>query len=408
MLLLDNTIQNYAWGTRNGMAPLVGTTPSGQPEAELWVGTHPIAPSRVVGDPLGRSLADVIAEDPHRWLGPELADRGHRALPFLLKVLAVGEPLSIQAHPSEAQARRGFAREEEAGIPIDAANRTYRDPNAKPEALVALTDTWALCGFRNPDHAADLVDALGVADLAPLVNILRGRANDALAEAMAWLLGLEGDRRAAVAAATVQAAASLTAAGRNLDGGDEQDWFDPRSWVVELGRFHPGDPGCVAPLLCEVVHLEPDDAVHLPAGNLHAYLRGAGVELMSASDNVLRGGLTVKHIDVAELLEVVRFEPGVPDRPRRSNPRAGLTTWDCGEPTFSLAAVDPSPGGTTIATEGPALLLSTAGPVTVAGAERRLELSAGRAVFVPPDHGDLVVSGPGRLWWATVGTAAPR
>ena len=152
MLLLDNTIQNYAWGTRNGMAPLVGTTPSGQPEAELWVGTHPIAPSRVVGDPLGRSLADVIAEDPHRWLGPELADRGHRALPFLLKVLAVGEPLSIQAHPSEAQARRGFAREEEAGIPIDAANRTYRDPNAKPEALVALTDTWALCGFRNPDQ----------------------------------------------------------------------------------------------------------------------------------------------------------------------------------------------------------------------------------------------------------------
>jgi mannose-6-phosphate isomerase len=159
MLLLENPVQRYAWGRHDGMATLVGTPPSGGPEAELWVGAHPAAPSVVVDDPEGRSLAEVIAADPVRWLGTDLVDRGVTSLPFLLKVLAIGEPLSLQAHPSADQARAGFAREEAAGLALDAPERTYKDANAKPESLVAIRPTVALCGFREPTGAAVLIIA---------------------------------------------------------------------------------------------------------------------------------------------------------------------------------------------------------------------------------------------------------
>jgi mannose-6-phosphate isomerase len=397
MLLLHNTIQRYAWGRRNGMAELVGSEPTGGPEAELWVGAHPVAPSRVVDDPNGRTLAEVIAADPERWLGPDLVARGVTTLPFLLKVLAIGTPLSLQAHPSRDEARAGFRREEEAGIPRDAPERTYRDANAKPEALVALTDTWALCGFRTPQEAAHLLEPLGVAVLDPLRTVLVGGSGSALADALSWVLHLDGSERVAVAQAVA------TAARRCSSGAGS----DPYHWVVELARHHPGDPGCLAPILLHVLHLAPDEAVHLPAGNLHAYLCGAGVELMAASDNVLRGGLTPKHIDVDELLQVLRFDPGVPTPPVRAHPAPDLTTYDCGEDDFGLVAVDPSPAGTTISPRGPSLLLATGGPVRVLGPSGPVSIHGGAAAFVPPGHGELTVTGPGRLWWATVGRPLP-
>ena len=397
MLLLQNTIQRYAWGRHDGMAELVGSDPTGGPEAELWVGAHPVAPSRVVGDQAGRTLAEVIADDPERWLGAALVAGGVTTLPFLLKVLAIGEPLSLQAHPSRAEARAGFLREEEAGIPLDAAERTYRDANAKPESLVALTDTWALCGFRAPPEVVSLLEPLGVEALEPVVKALVGGAPATLGEALAWVLHLHGPERASVAEAVADAAASRSTGDR----------ADPYHWVVELARRHPSDPGCLAPLLLHVLHLAPDEAVHLPSGNLHAYLHGAGVELMAASDNVLRGGLTVKHIDVDELLHVLRFEPGVPAPPARTHPGPGLTVYDCAEDAFGLVAVDPQPSGTTIVPTGPSLLLATGGPVRVAGRSGSLSLHGGAAAFVPPGHEELAVSGPGRLWWATVGPALP-
>lgn len=397
MLLLHNTIQHYAWGRRNGMAELVGSAPTGGPEAELWLGAHPMAPSRVVGDPAGRTLDEVIAGDPTRWLGADLVDRGVTTLPFLLKVLAIGEPLSLQAHPSEEEARAGFRREEAAGIPVDDPVRTYRDANAKPESLVALTDTWALCGFRDPGEVADLLEPLGVVALEPVLKALAGGAPATLGEALAWVLHLHGPERAAVADAVADAAVRRSSGERS----------DPYHWVVELARRHPGDPGCLAPLLLHLLHLVPDDAVHLPAGNLHAYLAGAGVELMAASDNVLRGGLTVKHIDVDELLHVLRFEPGLPAPPARSHPAAGITTYDCGEESFGLVVVDPGPDGTTIVPTGPSLLLATGGPVQVTGPAGSLSIHGGAGAFVPPGTAPYLVEGPGRLWWATVGRALP-
>jgi len=397
MLLLRNRVRDYAWGAIDGLQPIVGSKPSGGPEAELWVGTHPSAPSVVVGDPQGRNLAEVVAADPSRWLGADLAAAGHTALPFLLKVLVIGSPLSLQAHPSSDQAQAGYDREEAAGIACDAPNRTYRDPSPKPESLVALRDTWVLCGFRPPAEAADLVAGLGVPALEPLHETLAGGDTDAFRTGLGWLLRLPGDDRHAVA----------TAVGAAVEAVDPTDRHDPRSWVRLLSAHHPGDPTSLAPLLLMVANLGAGDALHLPAGNLHAYLCGAGVEVMAASDNVLRGGLTPKHIDVEELLGVLRFEPGIPPGPRRAELGDGVVTYDAGEASFGLAVVQPGGEEIVVAPGGPSLLLATDGAVDVAGPDATLTIDHGDAAFVAPGEGPLTVSGPGRLWWATVGDALP-
>lgn len=397
MLLLRNHVRDYAWGPIDGLQAIVGSKPSGGPEAELWVGTHPSAPSAVVGDPHGRTLADVIAADPSRWLGPDLAAAGYTALPFLLKILVIGSPLSLQAHPSAEQAQAGYEREEAAGIAGDAPNRTYRDPSPKPEALVALRDTWVLCGFREPAQAADLVAGLQVPALEPLHETLAGGDLDAFRTGLAWLLRLPGDDRHAVATA-------VSAAVEAIDPTDRQD---PRSWVRRLAAQHPGDPTSLAPLLLMVANLGPGEALHLPAGNLHTYLSGAGVEVMAASDNVLRGGLTPKHIDVDELLAVLRFDPGIPPGPDRTELDDGVVTYDTGEGSFGLAVVQPDERQVVVSPRGPSLLLATDGAVDVAGPDGNLSIDHGDAAFVAPGEGPLAVSGRGCLWWATVGDALP-
>ena len=398
MLLLENQIQPYAWGSTDGIASIVGTAPSGGPEAELWIGTHPAAPSRVVGDPEGRTLAEVIASDPPRWLGPELAEQGFTALPFLLKVLAIGCPLSLQAHPSVDQARAGYAREDAAGIALDAPDRNYRDDGAKPEALVALQTTWAMCGFRTPVEAANLLAGLGVAELDPLVEALASEGADGVRTVLAWLLRLEGPARTAVADAVAASVSRFRS----------DDRTDPRWWVQRLVAAFPGDPTAVAPLLLNVVALDPGDAVHLPAGNLHAYLDGAGIEIMAASDNVLRGGLTPKHIDVDELLSVLRFDAGVPDAPVVAGVGDRLRTYDAGEDAFALAVVEPGDAPVSLDPAGPSLLLATGGAVTIEGPQGCETVDHGGAAFLAPGSGPWSVRGPGRLWWATTGDGLPR
>lgn len=401
MLLLENPVRDYAWGQVDGLALMLGTEPSGGPEAELWVGTHPGAPSRILGDAGDRTLAEVIAEDPPRWLGPELAAAGHTALPFLLKVLAIGTPLSLQAHPSAEQAAAGFAREEALGLADDAPERTYRDSNPKPEVLVALGPTWAMCGFRSAAAAADLVARLGLGALAPLVEHLRSGAAGGGAEAMRagleWILRLDPASGSAVAVAATEAAA--TCCGSSPE--------DPYAWLRSLARQYPNDPACLAALLLEIVELAPDDAVHLPAGNLHAYLSGAGIEVMAASDNVLRGGLTPKHVDIEELLTVLHFDAGTPPEPERRRVGPHVQVYDAGETQFALAVVDPADDTVEIEPARPSLLLASGGPVDVAGGGGGVVLDGGLAVFVAPGEGPLQVSGPGRLWWATTGDGLP-
>ena len=396
MLLLRNVIQPYAWGPIDGLAALVGSEPSGGHEAELWVGTHERGPSVVAaGRHEGQALAEVIARDPQRWLGPRLAALGCTALPFLLKVLAIGEPLSLQAHPSADQARIGFAREEAAGLAHDAPDRTYRDPNPKPEAMVALVETTILCGFREPVAAAELVAGLASPALDPLVAALRAGGSDGLRAAMSWLLHLDGVERDEVAAAASSAGA-----------GSAGDRADPRWWVRRLAADHPGDPACLAPLLLELMVLAPGQAVHLPAGNLHAYLAGAGVEVMAASDNVLRGGLTPKHVDVEGLLDVLRFQPGIPSPPVPVTVAPGVAVFDAGEAAFALTRVDPT-SDPAIEPVGPSVLLAVGGEVDIAGPDDGVSVGHGDAAYVAPGAGPLAVTGTGTLWWATVGDAAP-
>ena len=403
MLLLRNSVLPYAWGRTNGLAAIVGSSPSGGPEAELWVGTHPSAPSRVVGDPEDRTLAEVIASNPERWLGAELADKGLTSLPFLLKVLAVGSPLSLQAHPSDDQAQKGFARENAAGLPLTAASRTYRDASAKPEALVALTDTWAICGFREPEVSARLIRALGSDALRPLADALALGGPGALHDALSWVLHLEGQLRAVVADA-LAVVVNLPLIHEVAITEEDRRALD---WVRRLVETYPGDPTAVAPLLLHVLELKAGDAVHLPAGNLHAYLEGAGVEVMAASDNVLRGGLTPKHIDVDELLAILHFEPGVPPPPERRMVADGVVVYDSAEESFGLTVVRPEDRTIEIEPSAVSLLLAVAGEVTVSGRDDTFVLDRGMAAFVPPGSGPLVVSGPGELWWATVGNGLP-
>jgi mannose-6-phosphate isomerase len=291
---LLNPVQEYAWGSRSAIAKLLGQpVPSPRPQAELWMGAHPRAPSHVLLDGGEVRLDEWIQKDPVTVLGPRTAVGFDRQLPFLLKVLAAGLPLSIQAHPDREQAREGFAREEEAGIPRDAPERNYRDDNHKPELICALTRFWALNGFRATDEIARLVERLDVVDLEAIVS-------DDLAGTLSTLLGMQPAMRRTLVGQVVDSARRLAT---------EDPAYD---WIGRLQMEYPDDAGVLGPLLLNLVRLEPGQAMALPARRLHAYLDGTGIEIMANSDNVLRGGLTVKHVDVPELLTVLEFEPSDP------------------------------------------------------------------------------------------------
>ena len=295
---LRNSIQTYAWGSRTGIADFLGRQPSGGPEAELWMGAHRKAPSEIEVDGEWVSLAEVIGDAPADILGAEAARSG-AALPFLLKVLAAGRALSIQAHPDRRQAVAGCRREDAAGIPRDAPHRNYRDASAKPEILYALTPFAVLRGFRPPAEILVLMQRLGLMEGLPeLARALRRGDLEAFFEGY---MALDARRLGAV----LQPA--LKAAERRAG---EDGAF---AWVGELERQVPGDRGVLAPLYLNLVELAPGEALFTGPGVLHAYLEGVGIELMASSDNVVRGGLTPKHVDVEELRAILRFEVQPPE-----------------------------------------------------------------------------------------------
>lgn len=391
MYPLSGVVQPYAWGSPTFLASLQGREPTGDPEAELWLGDHPVAPAqvRVAGRLL--PLPELIAADPLAALGG--ADRP--ALPYLLKILAAAAPLSLQAHPSAAQAAAGFAREEAAGIPRTAPHRTFRDPNPKPELVCALTPFDALCGFRPVAETVDLLASLGVARLGPILTALRDDGAPALPGVVGSIL--RGD--ASVSAALVD---EVVAACERPDG----PYAAERSWAVRLAAAYPGDPGVVLALLLNLVTLAPGEALFLGPGNLHAYLEGAAVEIMANSDNVLRGGLTPKHVDVPALIEILDTSVGRPEVQRPSGP---LHTYRCPVPEFSLVRVvlDGTDRPVGFEPSGPEILLVTAGEVVAAGPDGApVVLRAGEAAFVPAEDGPYTVVGAGTVFRATTGSGA--
>ncbi len=380
----------YAWGSRTFLATLTGrASPSSGPEAELWMGAHPVAPSRLAGEP--GTLVDTVASAPERVLGARTHGAFGGRLPFLLKVLAADHPLSLQAHPTASQAAAGFADEEARGVPLDASHRNYKDASHKPELLCALTRFDALCGFREPAETVALFDALAIDEIREAVAPLRAAPGaGGLRVTFDALMRAPDDRRGRMVAAAV-------AACRAHEGA----WSDECAWALKLAEMYPGDIGVVSALLLNLVHLEPGEAIYLGAGNLHAYLRGAGVEIMASSDNVLRGGLTKKHVDVAELLRVLDFASGPVAKvvPRALDAHERVYDTEAREFRLSVVAVD---GEVARDVAGPSILLVTEGEVVVSSPSGEVSLTRGAAAFVSADEGRLRLAGKGVVYRASV------
>lgn len=423
LIFIRNTPRNYAWGSRDALPELLGTPPTGEPQAELWLGAHPGSPASVAkATPVAHTLIDLIASDPARY-GVD-GDR----LPFLLKVLAIGAPLSLQVHPDAAQAAAGFAAEEAAGIPLDAPERNYGDPGHKPELLVALGEVTALSGFRPLADARDDFHALAAA--AGGSGTAAGRALAGLAEHCV-AVG-EGDpaaesarRRAAFLAWAFSGAPEVDAAGQALadvvrgssaaiEGVDAHRLAALRGLVAA----HAGDPGVLVSVLLHLVRLAPGEAIYLGAGQLHAYLNGIAVEVMAASDNVLRAGLTQKHVDIAELTRIVDL--GELDEPRcvAEQPAQGVRSWEPDIPDFRLMRVrlrEPEEPGlplgdatdrAVIEAPFPLVLIATEGRARVERPEADLaevaNLRRGQSLYV--SAGDPIeLTGTGEVFLATVG-----
>ncbi|MEV6299538.1 mannose-6-phosphate isomerase, class I [Actinoplanes sp. NPDC051861] len=375
---LTGVIRPYAWGSRTAIATLQGRPPAEGPEAELWLGAHPDDPSTVPTPDGQIELTKLIADDPRGQLGDAVTEAFGARLPYLMKVLAAGAPLSLQAHPDADYAREAFARQQaDPALP-----KNYTDAHHKPEMLVALTDFEALCGFRHPSAAADDLLALRITRLQPVIDALR--AGD-LSAAVRLLLTWPADDRAALVDEVVAAGTSELA--------------------VRLAGHYPGDPGVLVALLLNLVRLAPGEAIWMPAGNLHAYLNGLGVELMAASDNVLRGGLTPKRVDVDELLRVLRFEVLEDPLLHPASSDGVVTSWRVPVPDFEMSrvALSPSRPPVRLPGGGARVILGVAGEVQVGeGHGVPVTLLPGTAAYAPASAGDLTAAGVGEIFVASV------
>jgi mannose-6-phosphate isomerase len=391
MWQLMNTVRHYPWGSRTVIPELLGEqSPADRPYAELWMGAHPDAPS-VLSD--GTPLDKAIAQRSEGLLGPEVRERFGDRLPFLMKVLAAEQPLSLQAHPTNEQAQAGFAAEEAAGVPRDDSTRTFKDPFHKPELLLALTPFEALCGFRPVEESLHCLAKLQVPELKPTIAAL---ARGGLRAAIPQLLALPPEHRAALVSAVAVAAARFVAA-------HDPEFINTYRWAASLAETYPGDPGVVISLMCNHLKLAPGEAVFLPAGNLHAYLSGAGVEVMASSDNVLRGGLTGKHVDLAALIEVLDFTDGrVPVIHPVLGP--GGLRYPVPVEDFDLTRIQLDGQSGALTTRGPQVLLCTEGTAVLSSADEELSVAQGQSAFVPAGA-PVSARGPAVLYRATTNLA---
>jgi mannose-6-phosphate isomerase len=412
---IENVLRDYAWGSTTAISALLGRPESGRPEAELWIGAHPGAPS-MARQPDGSETAldKLIASDPEHFLGSEsVAEFGPR-LPFLAKILAAAQPLSLQVHPSLEQAKAGFARENAEGIALDAADRNYRDDNHKPEMIFALTPFESLCGFRDPAatrkillHLAacfDLVEEEVPALLTELLNDLDSPDEGAgLRNAFERLI--KGGEE--VSHATAMVAAAL------ISGAPLAPYQTELSTVVNLNEQYPGDPGALISLLLNRISLAPGEAVYLPEGKVHAYLSGLGVEVMASSDNVLRGGLTPKFIDVPELLRTVDFTSVAVPMLNKEISALGQELYRPPFREFQLQRIELAPGAAPVplAQSGAAVVIVVEGTVYLDSPKGDLELTRGGSAFLAAAEAPVNVhavagaSGTAVAFAVTTGTA---
>ena len=384
---LENAIKNYDWGSPEWLPEFLGRKNLSRiPWAELWMGVNPSGPSRVVPDSC--PLSELIGRDPPAFLGKETVDK-YGTLPFLFKVLAAAKPLSIQVHPNAEQAEEGFERENREGIHLDAADRNYRDPNQKNEILCALGPFAALCGFRKVEEITLLMDILllnagsegsGLRDaiedlvlaLKQGVNLDENLDNSSLKNFLSALFTLKRETLLALGSYIKIIQTQL-----------ERDFPEYRNeWYLctYLASLHPGDAGILAPLYLNIVDLAPGEAIYIPAGTPHAYINGMGIELLSDSDNVLRGGLTSKHIDHAELMKIMNYSEYMPEIMR---PPENFSSYSYPAGKFALSVMRGSGTGLPYTDPGPSILLVTEGSAIVDNGDTETSLKKGESVFIP-------------------------
>jgi mannose-6-phosphate isomerase len=392
MSALRGVIHNYAWGSLTDIPGFLGVAPDGLPQAELWLGAHPSSPSIITSFGNDVSLTEAIAADPESLLGGLSRTVFGDEMPFLLKVLAAASPLSIQAHPSKVQAVAGFAAEEAAGVPLNASHRVFKDRHHKPEMIVALTPFVALCGFREVERTAELFERLSTPATLGIAARLRAHgAEQALRVIVTQLLSLGKD-------AALSLLSEVTAACKRFDDAEY-------TLVTYLAECYPGDIGAVVSLLLNHVVLQPGEALCLPSGNMHAYISGLGVELMANSDNVVRGGLTPKHVDVATLLDVVDFTPLADPLVRPTTRDDGIEVYPSPSAEFKLSRVTVGDVPVHCTVIGPEVLLCVGGRVKI---EPQLMddtqlLVSGGASFVPAAVAGYQLTGEGVVFRATIG-----
>ena len=393
--LLKNVVQPYAWGSTTAIPHLLGIpNPSGAPQAELWMGAHPKAPSLVETGDGWLPLDVLIRRCPDDVLGAEAAAAFDGTLPFLFKVLAAAAPLSIQAHPGREHAREGFERENRSGLAIDAPQRNYRDPHHKPECVCALTPFSVLCGFRHPAAVLETLRMLCPRELRVEIAAFAGRCNSAgLKQLFGRLLSLDPARRRNAVAEAVAAAAGSREEGLG--------------WIPSLARHYPDDVGALAPALMNVLRLEPGQALFLSEGVLHSYLEGTAIEIMANSDNVVRGGLTPKHVDLPELFKVVRFDRHDVQRVRTENREPTETVYLAPAAEFALSCIRLQAGDRFCSRAGRnvEILLCIDGKAVaqeMAPAGRVVDIAQGSCVLVPAAAPAYRLTGPATVYKATV------
>ena len=394
--LLKNTIQEYAWGSTSAISDLLGLrNPENRPQAELWMGAHAKAPSLVRHNGKWVSLQDLIKKNPEAILGKKVAENFKNRLPYLFKVLAAAKPLSIQAHPDLQQAREGFQRENARKIPLDAPNRNYIDDNHKPECICALNRFWALSRFRKIPAILSYFEKLNLRQLKAEFNEFKQQpTSEGLMRFYTALMSFNQNRQKEV----VDEARSRA---RHFADGDPV--FE---WMLRLGDDYPADIGVLSPILLNLICLKPGEAIFLDAGELHAYLEGVGIELMANSDNVLRGGLTSKHVDVPELLRILKFAANDIKRLEPQESVANEFVYPSSAREFVLSVVKLKPG---VEYRSPTdrsveILICIRGTLTIteAGNQSEIQLPQGASAVIPATVKRYVINGQGICYKAAV------
>ncbi|MBU2591256.1 MAG: mannose-6-phosphate isomerase, class I [Nitrospinota bacterium] len=391
---LINSVQEYVWGSPEVIPAILGEEPDGHPKAELWMGAHPKAPSMVSSDGKYISLSKLIEGDAG-IVGDYVEKRFGKKLPFLFKVIAADTPLSIQAHPNLSQAKEGFAEENRRAVPIDSPERNYPDDNHKPEIICAVTKFWIMAGFRDIAEIISLLEDIKLTSLAKEVDELAYNQNRlGLRKFFRLILEFSPTRKKELIDEVVKLAAAKKGTSPIFD------------WILKLNYYYPGDIGVISPLLLNLVLLNPGEALFLEPGEFHTYLRGVGMELMANSDNLLRGGLTTKHVDLPELLKVLSFNYGPLKiiSPQAVN-NAELAYEKCADEfSLSIITLNGEEDYVSPPDQGVEIMICIEGDthITQVGDKEGLGFDKGKVVLIPSAVEGYKISGLGKIYKASV------